>query len=160
MALYVNGAEVLPTEVLTVNGNNVENFRANGVLVWIRHYGQWSGNSLNGDTSGLETSGQSWRSRYYGTAGGWSTSTASIPFTSYTSTSDYQRIESSSSGMRLGAYNSGWNYGAWVPFSQGSGFSGTSQANFFGNSGYLETSGGLIRYRHTSGGSGAWVSLT
>lgn len=191
MPLIYNGTTV-PTNVantLNYNGSNVTAVIFNGTTVWTQSLfnAKWSGNSTFYTNFGFTVSNNLFRvmlptSRY----GAWITTNTNGTFTGSSSITNtaggaYAEINTSSNLLRVrsgvidGTAMAYTAYGAWVTFTVGTGFTGSSTSSKSGHNDDTEedlylsynlgTSGGLIRaYGAHAGGVtityGGYVSLT
>lgn len=173
MPIYANGV-LIPensANALYSDGINITDVWADGVQVWNQSLfaSQWSGTSSTGGSypQKLETSGAS--ARWYGGStaiGAWVAVNSSGTWPAAASVTAYQGFYfggyggSPSNGFRFWSTNGDNNTNVY--FTIGSGWSGGPS---WGNNGfgtptmYIETSGGLIRLRNASVGTGAWISL-
>lgn len=167
MPLYMNGT-LVPENVanaLYFNGTNITDVYMNGVQVWnqsLINITGWSGSSL-GSTAygnyGLQMSGLSVRT--------WINSTSYGSYIAVSSLGVWGTQSSTTSGFDLNTSGSQLriNSGAWVTFTPSTEvFTGSSSAlvTSVNSTQYLETSGGLLRWKATGlfVDTGAWVSLT
>ena len=118
--------------------------------------GIWSGSS-NTTVESLNTSGTTYRiwDATYGYGAWLYTSAPNLGAGSSGNTMGHYFV--STSGTLQTKFSSFTPVG-FVYFDVANKFTGTSRDGAL-YQGYLETSGGLIRYRHDSGGTGDWVSI-
>ena len=170
MAINFNGT-TLATNINAVvfNGTAVTKVMFNGTEVWAKMANlAWSGNSLIYGNRGIEVSGNLFRAVSSGAQGAWITAQSNGTFTGDSSTEDaYQGMSLSVSGNLVRTKMAGEPAGAWVTYTLANkAFTGTSQSGWVDGSSnnyyYLQTSGGLIRFREvfeSIGYDGAYISL-
>ena len=168
MPLVFNGTTI-PTNVanaLMYNGTSVTQVIYNGTTVWQQSLfnNTWSGSSLYTygsftNSSGIETSGSLFRSRWGGNvAGGW-VSAGSDGSANVRSTTDGNfSIMWNNKIMYLGVSTT-IGTGS-ITYTMGSGFSGSANTGMIIMP-YATASSNLLRFQNNNASSvGAWISLT
>ena len=175
MAINFNGTTLATNiDAVVFNGTAVTKVMFNGTEVWAKMVNlAWSGNSLISGTTGIEVSGNLFRARSPGATGAWITALSNGTFTGDSSNEGaLQGMSLSVSGNLVRTKMRDEAAGAWVTYTLANkAFTGTSQSGqqdtFYGTTYnyyyYLQTSGGLIRFREvfeSIGYDGAYISLT
>ncbi len=147
-----------------INHTSGSGGRGQCVISWTPFNASWSGSSIAAYSTPYEinTSGSAYRAKSDGNVGIWLYSTASNPLdtgqssATFTFGQDLQLDSVAPNTMRAGG---NLEYGEFLSYEKGVGFSGQSVANGYTGSPTFATSGGLVRAEF-QGEVGDWISLT